>query len=216
MRERDNKQKIQLQLRDEYMDAELKRRYQNLENALKQKDEEWRVEFEKRDTKWRTLISDREVAFWTETRKHEAGLIKMLKDRDNALKAGLEYRDQNWLNSLAHYKQSFLLMTYEQVNNRTLLESIAKRQRELIESDSKILDWAMKTVSNKEKVPLSQIKISDCVPYTIVLVGVTNPPILFSNPNPDEEGPSKPCKALAKNKALDATQKKELNPDRGG
>ena len=31
-------------------------------------------------------------------------------------------------------------MTYEQVNNRALLESLAKRQRELIESNAKILD----------------------------------------------------------------------------
>ena len=43
-------------------------------------------------------------------------------------------------------------MTYEQVNNRTLLESLAKRQQELTESNVKILDWAMKTVSSKKKV----------------------------------------------------------------
>ena len=67
------------------------------------------------------------MAFWTETGKHEAGLIKMLEDRDNALKVGLKSRDMNWLNSLEHCKQSFRLMTYEQVNNRTLLESLAKR-----------------------------------------------------------------------------------------
>ena len=67
------------------------------------------------------------MAFWTKTRKHEARLIKMLEDRDNALKACLESRDKNWLNSLTHCKDSFFLMTYEQVNNRTLLESLAKR-----------------------------------------------------------------------------------------
>ena len=33
MQERDNQLKVQLQLRDEYMDVELKRRYQNLEEA---------------------------------------------------------------------------------------------------------------------------------------------------------------------------------------
>ena len=94
--------------------------------------------------------------------------MKMLEDRDNALKACLESRDKNWLNSLVHCKESFCLMTYEQVNNRTLLESLAKRQRGLIESNAKILDWAMKTISSKKKVPLPQIKISDSVPYTIV------------------------------------------------
>ena len=37
------------------------------------------------------------------------------------MRAELEKRDQNWLNSLAHCKQSFHLMTYEQVNSRTLM-----------------------------------------------------------------------------------------------
>ena len=37
--ERDNPLKVQLQLRNEYMDAELKRRYQNLEEALRLRDE---------------------------------------------------------------------------------------------------------------------------------------------------------------------------------
>ena len=74
------------------------------------------------------------------------------KQRDEELRAELEKRDQNWLNSLAHCKQSFRLMTYEQVNSITLLESLAKRQRELTESNAKILDWAMKIVSNKKKV----------------------------------------------------------------
>ena len=45
-------------------------------------------------------------------------------------------------------------MIYEQINNRTLLETLAKRQRELKESNAKILDWAMKIVSNKKKVSL--------------------------------------------------------------
>ena len=53
------------------------------------------------------------MAFWTELGKHEARLKKMLEDRDDALKACLESRDDNWLNSLAHCKQSFCLMTYE-------------------------------------------------------------------------------------------------------
>ena len=76
--------------------------------------------------------------------------------------------DQNLLNSPAHYKKSFRLMTYEQVNSRTLLESLAKRQGELTKINVKILGWVMKTVSNKKKVPLPQIRISDCVPYTVV------------------------------------------------
>ena len=137
----------------------------------------------------------------------------MIRDRDNALKACLESRDKNWLNNLAHCRESFCLMKYEQVNNRTLLESLAKRQRELTESNAKILDLAMKTVTSKKKVPLPQIRISNCVPYIIVPWGVTNPPIPFSNPNPEEEMPSEPCKAPIQNKTPSATIKKKLTPE---
>ena len=70
----------------------------------------------------------------------------------------------------------------------------------------------MKTVSNKKKVPLPQIRISDCVPYIVVPQGVINPLIPFSNSNPDEEGPSKPCKAPTQNKTPSEIRKKELTP----
>ena len=103
-------------------------------------------------------------------------------------------------------------MTYEQVNNRTFLKSLAKRQRELTESNAKILGWAMKTVSNKKKVSLPQIRISDSVPYTIVPPIETNQVIPFLNTNPDKERPSKPCKETVKNKAPGVTKKKELTP----
>ena len=53
------------------------------------------------------------------------------------MKASLELRDRDWLNSLAHCKESFRLMTQEQVNNMTLLESLAKRQCELTESNAR-------------------------------------------------------------------------------
>ena len=46
MQERDNHLKIQLQLRNEYMDAEIKRRDQNLEEALRLRDEEWKSRWE--------------------------------------------------------------------------------------------------------------------------------------------------------------------------
>ena len=111
---------------------------------------------------------------------------------------------------MAHCKQRFRLTTYEQVNNRSFLESLAKRQRELTESNAKILDWAIKTVSNKNKVSLPQIRILDCVPYTIVPPGETNPVLPFLNLNPDKEGPFEPYKEPTKNKALGVTKKKEL------
>ena len=146
MKERDNQLKTQLQLGDEYFDAELKRRDHNLEDALKKMDEEWKIEIKKRDTKRRTI----------------------LRDRDNALKESMDSRDNKCMNSLGHCKQSFRLMSYEIINNRTLLESLAMRQRELTDSNAKILNWAMKTVSSKKKITLPQIRISDCRPYTIV------------------------------------------------
>ena len=61
-------------------------------------------------------------------------------------------------------------------------------------------------------MPLPQIRISDCVPYTVVPQGETNPTLPFLNPNPDIEGPSEPCKELAKNKAPGVIEKKELTP----
>ena len=69
-------------------------------------DVEWKVEIEKRDIEWRTV----------------------LRDRDNALKASMDSRDSNCMNSLGHCKQSFRLMSYEIINNKTLLESLAMRQ----------------------------------------------------------------------------------------
>ena len=47
MKERDDQLKTQLQLRDEYFDAELIRKDKNLKDALKKMDEEWRAKIEK-------------------------------------------------------------------------------------------------------------------------------------------------------------------------
>ena len=158
------------------------------------------------------MIRDREVAFWIETGIHEASLLKMSEDRDIAMKVALELRYRDWLNSLEHCKESFRLMTHEKINNRTLMESLTKRHRELTERNAKILDWAMKTVSSKKKVSLPQIRISDCIPYTIVPQDVIGPPIHFSNPNPSEEIPFIPCKAPSQNKTSGTIRRKELTP----
>ena len=90
------------------------------------------------------------------------------------------------------------------------MKSLAKRQRELTESNAKILDWAMKIVSSKKKVSLLKIRIFDCIPYTIVPQDVTNPPIPFSNPNAGGEIPFVPCKAPSQNKTSSTIGKKEL------
>ena len=153
-------------------------------------DEEWKTEIEKRDIEWRTV----------------------LRDRDNALKASMDSRDNNCMNSLGHYKHSFRLISYEIINNRTLLESLAMRQRELMESNAKILDWAMKTMSSKKKRPLPQIRISDCRPYTIVPQGVTDPPIPYTNLNSIGAGLSAPCTETRKNENHSTTRKKKFIP----
>ena len=90
------------------------------------------------------------------------------------------------------------------------MESLAKRQREFTKSNAKILDWAMKTVSGKKKVPLPKIRIFGYIPYTIVPQDVIDPPIPFSNPNPGEEILFVPCKALSQNKISGTIGKKEL------
>ena len=134
----------------------------------------------------------------------------VLKDRDNALKASMDSRDNNCMNSLGHCKKSFRMMSYEIKNNRTLLESLAMRQRGLTESNSKILDWAMKTVSSKKKIPLLQILISNCRPYTIVPHGVTYPPIPYTSPDSIKTGTSTPCTETQKDKTPKTLGKKEL------
>ena len=70
----------------------------------------------------------------------------------------------------------------------------------------------MKTVSNKKKVPLPRIRISDCVPYTVVPPGEMNLVLSFLNPNPYVKSLSEPYKEKAKNKTPSTSKKKELTP----
>ena len=123
----------------------------------------------------------RDEIFWEESGKQEHNLCTMLSARDNSMKKALEVRDVGWLNSLQHCKDSLRLNTQEQINNRCTLESIGKRQRKLVKSNANILDWAMKTMSGKKKVPLPNLQISDYVPYTIVSEDVIGPFIPFTN-----------------------------------
>ena len=70
----------------------------------------------------------------------------------------------------------------------------------------------MKTVSGQKNVTLPQIRISDCIPYTIVPPDVTDPPINFSNPNPGGEIPLVPCRAPPQNKSSGTIRRKKLTP----
>ena len=120
----------------------------------------------------------------------------MLERRDLALKEALTSRDQEWLNGLHHCMESVRLITLEQINDKELLKTIGKRQRELTKVNAEILDWVMKIVSGKKKVPLPQIRISDCTHYSIVPRDVTNPVIPFSNPDKGGEIPFTPWRLL--------------------
>ena len=74
-------------------------------------------------------------------------------------------------------------MIYDVKNNKTFLESLAMRKQELTKSNAKILDWTTKTVSIKKKIPLPQIRISDCRSYTVPPQGVTKQSISYTNPD---------------------------------
>ena len=60
----------------------------------------------------------------------------------------------------------------------------------------KFLDWDMKTVSGKKKVPLPNIQSYDYVPYIIVPKDVTYPFIPFTNPEELGEILFAPIRAL--------------------
>ena len=76
------------------------------------------------------------------------------------------------------------------------MESICKRQCELTESNAQLLNWAMKVVSRKKKVPLPHINFSDYVSYIIVPPNEKNLNIPFSQPSELEEIPFSPIIAL--------------------
>ena len=88
-------------------------------------------EMKERDDQLKLQLQLRDEYMEVELKRRDQNLEDALKQRDEEWRAELEKRDQNWLKSLAHWKQSFRLMTYEQVNSITLLESLAKRLREL-------------------------------------------------------------------------------------
>ena len=82
---------------------------------------------EEKDAKLREELKNRDMTFWDETTKNVEPLCKMLQRRDQEMMEALRNRDKLWLGSLHQCKQSYIMMSYEQVNNRTSLESIGKR-----------------------------------------------------------------------------------------
>ena len=130
---------------------------------------------------WREELRVRDTVYWEKSGKQEFNLYKMLEARERRMKTALESRDIGWLNSFQHCKDSLRLTTQELIHNRCTLESLVKREHELVKRNVEILDWAMKIVSGKKKAPLPNIQISNYVPYSIVPKDVTNPSIPFTN-----------------------------------
>ena len=81
-----------------------------------------------RDNQLKFQLQLRDEYMEAELRRRDLNLEDALRKRDEEWRAELEKKDQYWLNSMAHCKQSFRLMTYEQVNNRAFLKSLAQRQ----------------------------------------------------------------------------------------
>ena len=89
MEERDKQLKLQLQLRDEYMEAELKMRDQNLEESLRQRDEEWKSIWEIREQELSEELRAREDAFLSNQLKRYNELLKIMKEMEDAMKKNL-------------------------------------------------------------------------------------------------------------------------------
>ena len=162
MQERDNRLKIQLQLRDEYMDAKLKRRDQNLEETLKQRDEEWKSRWELREQELSAELKAIEDAFLSDQVRRDSELLKIMKEREDAMEKNLlqtfgylykkhqkeirtliekkdkemegtlNYREKCWTESLDMINKNLLKMYSSQGEFVGTLNSFGQRQNEMI------------------------------------------------------------------------------------
>ena len=188
-------------------------------------------ELKERDIRWAEEMDNCVRVFGEESEEQRDALFKALEegdtdmrngifDKDTVMKNDLTNRDRIWIDNWRQLRNSLRLTHVEAVNNRTLLESMGKRQKELVEANTKILNWAMKAVSDKKKVPLPQFRISDCVPYTVVPPGLDNYeiPHFFSNPKVVEPEPLAPCRVLSQDatyrtiRPVGAEPREELDP----
>ena len=60
-------------------------------------------------------------------KKHHAILQQLMVSRDKTIAENLAQRELNWVNSLQHMKDILKNLYAKEVNNRTLLNSLAKR-----------------------------------------------------------------------------------------
>ena len=165
MEDKNKQLKLQQQWRDEYIDKELSRRDKFWEQTIRERDEELKRELKERDIRWAEKMDNCVRVLGEESKEQRDALFNALEerdtdmrnrivDRDTVLKNDLTNRDRIWIDRWQQLRNSLRLIHVEVVNNRTLLESLGKRQKELVEDNTKILNWAMKAVSNKKQVAL--------------------------------------------------------------
>ena len=146
MQERDNQLKVQLQLRDEYMDAELKIRYQNPEEALRLRDEEWKSRWEIRKQELSEELKAREDAFLSDQLRRDSELLKIMKKREDAMEK-----------NLLHKADAF----------RYLYKEHQKEIRLLIEKRDKELEGTVEDINGQHLyrilVPSDHILLSFCI-----------------------------------------------------
>ena len=74
------------------MDAELKMRDHNLEEALRRRDEEWKSRWELREQEPSTELKAREKAFLFNRLRRDSELIKIMKEREDAMEKNLLHK----------------------------------------------------------------------------------------------------------------------------
>ena len=89
--------------------------------------------------------------FTEQQKERDEDLKREMSNRDKNLKLKLIEREKAWMSNWQHCKHS-LNMTFAQASNtNTMLTSIGKRQRELVEANANILDWARPKKGRKLK-----------------------------------------------------------------
>ena len=138
MQKRDNQLKVQLKLKDEYMDAELKMRDQNLEEALKQKDEEWKSRWELRERELSEELKAREDAFISDQLRRDIELIRIMKEMKNDMEKNLLQKadDFGYL-----YKE-------HQKEIRTLIEKMDKEMEGTLNYREKCWTESLEMINN--------------------------------------------------------------------
>ena len=92
---------------------------------------------------------------------------KVLEGRDEAMHDSLISKDKFLVDMMESFNHHMKSMYYEQINMGTTLGSKSIRESELVQSNVKMLDRVMATVSRKKKIVAPKITISNYILYVI-------------------------------------------------